>query len=816
MTARLESLLERPWRVLAVLLPIALLLAAPALRVQFGGTLLDLLPDRPVARALARVVDAVAAEDVDLAMVEASTPDRTHEASEHFAHALATSHTVSAALDHIPITSDPTPSALFRALATRGDEATLAQLRERFSPEGAARAAQRIETLALAPGGGSMRDVLTRDPYDLAPLLGERFRHLGAAVHPRADGAIVSTDGRAQLVVVRARGSAFDLRFSDAFAADLERAIVDTRRTYADVRITWTGPHAISRATRDLVKRDLQLSSVVASILVSVIFLLAMRRVRALIGVAIPLVIGTAWTSALAGVALRGLNAISIAFGAIVLGVGMDTGVHLYDRVLAERRRGHPPARAATIALRELGIPVLTAALTAAAAFASLCASELRALRELGILAAAGEVLTAIAIVLLTPTLAAALERGAPPKVAGADRPWSRAMGALAGSRFTPGIVAVVIAAIAACLAFGPRPHLADSVVLVRPKALAPLTVQADIFARFGGEPGQWIVVGDAPDLEQALQRSEALERALAPLESHGYVAGFDTVAALAPSMRAQQTRLAAVASMDPRGASDRLAQALSARGARAELFEPGLSALRESLPEAAPVDPLVGQAAPLARRFLAHRHGRVVYLAYVRPAPGHANDALRGAITRAIQGVDPSLALTGYPLLEADVRAALRADTMRVGGLATLLVTILLAISLRSVRRVALALAGVGIEIAALFCFLGIAKIPLDAYNLLAVPVLVGITIDEIVFVLHAYDEAEGSPREKARAAVREMSSATTATAAATAAGFLSLAVCRFDALRGLGIVAGVGTLLGLFCAIVVVPALSRAIDRR
>ncbi|MEI8257791.1 MAG: MMPL family transporter, partial [Deltaproteobacteria bacterium] len=446
-------------------------------------------------------------------------------------------------------------------------------------------------------------------------------------------------------------------------------------------------------------------------------------------------------------------------------------------------------------------------ALTAAAAFASLCASELRALRELGILAAAGEVLTAIAIVLLTPALAAAMERTAPPRVAGADRVWSRAMGAVAGGKSTPHFVLAGLAVVALTVAFGPHPRLADSVVLVRPRALAPLAVQASVFARFGGEPGQWIVIGDAPDLERALQLSETLERALAPLEARGDLAGFDTVSALAPSLSAQRSRLDAVARMDPAGAADRLAHTLSERGARGELFDPGLAALRAPLPTPVAVDPLTGGAAPLARRFLARRHGRVVFLAYVRPGRGHAGEALRAEVTRVIRGVDGSLSLTGYPLLEADVRAALRADTLRVGGIAALLVTLLLAVSLRSVRRVGLALAGVAVEILALFAFLGVARIQLDAYNLLAVPVLVGITIDEIVFVLHAYDEAEGTPAERARSAVREMTSATTATAAATAAGFLSLSVCRFDALRGLGLVAGVGTLLGLVAAIIVVP---------
>src|SRR5207247_2068094 len=125
----------------------------------------------------------------------------------------------------------------------------------------------------------------------------------------------------------------------------------------------------------------------------------------------------------------------------IVLGVGMDTGVHLYDRVLVERRAGYPAHEAAARAVKALGGPVLTAAVTASAAFASLCFSELRALRQLGILAAAGETLTAIAIVVLTPVLATLLERGDPPRIHGADRPWPRLLGAIAGARITPACV---------------------------------------------------------------------------------------------------------------------------------------------------------------------------------------------------------------------------------------------------------------------------------------------------------------------------------------------------------------------------------------
>ena len=128
------------------------------------------------------------------------------------------------------------------------------------------------------------------------------------------------------------------------------------------IHLSLIRPILLMGAERELVL----ISGILAAVLVSAIFLLSMRRIRALVGVGIPLLIGTTWTGALAAVALRGLNAVTVAFSAIVLGVGLDTGVHLYDRVLRERREGYPANVAATRALRALTAPLLTAAATAA------------------------------------------------------------------------------------------------------------------------------------------------------------------------------------------------------------------------------------------------------------------------------------------------------------------------------------------------------------------------------------------------------------------------------------------------------------------
>src|SRR5205814_7604228 len=137
-------------------------------------------------------------------------------------------------------------------------------------------------------------------------------------------------------------------------------------------------------------------------LLASCMFLLTFRRARALIAVIPPLALGTTWTLGIAALLPWGLSAIAIGFMSVVVGVGVDTGVHVYAALLDARRRGLSPDEAAREARRRAGRPTLMAALAAGAAFASLVPGDLVAMRQLGLLCAAGEVVTAVAVLLVT------------------------------------------------------------------------------------------------------------------------------------------------------------------------------------------------------------------------------------------------------------------------------------------------------------------------------------------------------------------------------------------------------------------------------
>ena len=112
--------------------------------------------------------------------------------------------------------------------------------------------------------------------------------------------------------------------------------------------------------------------------------------------------------------------------------------------------------------------------------------------------------------------------------------------------------------------------------------------------------------------------------------------------------------------------------------------------------------------------------------------------------------------------------------------------------------------------EIAAVLLLIRALRIPLHAYDALVLPVLLGITVDEAMFLLH---HARGA--RAIEDTLKEEGPPIAATALTTAAGFAALGACDFDGLRDLGWVGALGSVTGLAVALIVVPAGLRLAQR-
>jgi predicted RND superfamily exporter protein len=782
------------WGLLIAVTVIAFVLGP---RLSISGDLSALFPSQGDAAALGRFQRAFGGGDVAIVLVRGDDPEDVTAAAHELEDALAAKPSVVSVLKKPPQPSlDPSLAWLYAGPTARG------KLEHALSQDGMKERLAGSRELLLSPSAAQAEEILARDPLRLAQIPWEGKTELAAGLTVSSAGDFAADGGKARLVVVQPRGRAFDPVAARALVDDFDAVAAAIHAQHPKTTAELTGGHAVAVATRALLERDLVVSGVLSTVLAALVFALTFRRLRALIAVMPPLALGTAWTLGGAALLPHGLSAMSIAFAAVVVGVGVDTGVHVYAALLDGRRQGLSPVEAAAYARKKTARPTILAALAAGCTFGALALSDLRALRELGLLCGVGEVLTSLAILQVTPEIGRLLERGAPPSAPAEDAEltgWTRFVASITGSRRGALATLVVAVAVVVAVVVSGGPKSGDAIVALRPKGLAPLETQRAIFELFGGKPGQWIVLSVDRDPEAARDRSDAIAEALDGLAAEKRIDGYDALATFAPGPRLQSARMAERAKLDLPAKRAELERALTDGGWDASAFD--LSAF------ATPTAPPPTEPSPWLRaRHLAEDGGETLAVTFVRPKGDPAADR---AAEAAIRAADPSAIITGYPFLESSLKATLAHDLPRIALAALVLVAIALGASLKRPRDVILATATLATAIALVCGAMRLGGIRWHAYDALVLPVLLGITMDEAMFLLYAAREGGAQGVDGAiRRALRTQGPLVVATALTTAAGFGALLACKFDGLFDVGAVGAIGSIAGLAAALFVIPA--------
>ncbi len=817
------TLVSRPGRALVVALVATLALVPLLIRLRIDADVVDLFPQRSVeARAFARFSRSFVAEQMLLVLVEGDDGARLTQFADDFAAALTTAPETAPHVAEVRWRVSAATGELLRdhLLALLSDD-EIALAAARLQPGAVDTQVRHLRSLLAAPGGSSLAPILTADPLQLLPKLSERLQH-GLPVDAQS-GYFRSADGKALLIYVRPKAP------TSNYAAD--RALIAGATTLAQrlgarvaadgqlhggtqqPEVAFTGACAFWMFYQDWLHRDMQLSTILSGVAVLVLFGLFFRAVRALPLVALPLLVGLVWTAAAAQLLYGRINAVSLAFGTILVSIGIDLPIQLYNRLREELTR-RPPLAALETTIATLAGPSLTATLGPAAVFFACALSDYRGLAELGVLAGIGLVFNWLAMLTVFPALLAALP----------FRWWAHAdkrpiaadgdgilgfIGRYAGRRPRRVLVVGALLALAATpLAWRAR---FDRRLLSQPQSMPPVRVQAELERRFGERDRALIVLVEDADRERALKRSDLWLGEVERLRRAGLIRSYSSTAALFPSLETQQMRRAALVRADGVAGAARLERALGDAGFDVAPFA---AFLRQLAGGPAPLtldDPAARELGFLVR---AHVHddaaGRAV-ATYVYPAP-EREAAVIAALQAFARGPADGV-VTGAPVLEEALLSLLQRDTLHVTLVSGLAVALLLAVYYRRWRpwlAVMLPLLLAWILFAAA---LAILKLPLNLYNLLSVPLVIGYGIDDHIFLVHRY---QAEPEAGTGRVLATTGRAIVLTSLSTMAGFAGLAVARFDGLRLLGLSGALAVLLCLCAAFAILPALLTLLFQR
>jgi len=242
-------------------------------------------------------------------------------------------------------------------------------------------------------------DVVPSDPTELAEI---RRR---ALENPIYAGNLVSRDGTAAALMVYLMEMTEGEFLDRGIDREIAR-IADQEKGDATVWITGQA-YVKAEMSRTLLKDLLRTVPLAAAAMIIV----ALISFRSLFGALIPLTgvgIALVWTLAIFAARGESLNVITVVLPPLILVVGFAYSIHVVAEYYDMVRQGHAQGskrEAVAKALKLVALPVVLTGATTGAGFLSLAISPLTAIREFGLYATAGVLITMLVALTFAPAI---------------------------------------------------------------------------------------------------------------------------------------------------------------------------------------------------------------------------------------------------------------------------------------------------------------------------------------------------------------------------------------------------------------------------
>ncbi|MBX3638024.1 MAG: transporter, partial [Rubrivivax sp.] len=565
--------------------------------------------------------------------------------------------------------------------------------------------------------------------------------------------------------------------------------------------------------SRGRIEAEVQRLAIAGTVLMVALLSLAFGSLGALAVAALPVLTGVLVGIAAVGLGFGQVHGMTLAFGVTLIGEAVDYGIYylIQSRGLAGRggwrawvREGWPTIR--------LGL------LTSVCGFAALVFSGFPGLAQLGVFSVSGLVAAALFTRFVMPVLRPQGAAGTALRTA-LGRTGRVLLAAMPRLRWP-----LVALGVAAAVLLAQRSELwRAELTSLSPIPQEVLALDSSLRQDLSAGDARTLVVVQAPDLQAVLERAEAVGARLEALIDAGTIGGYDSVARWLPSLRTQRERLAALPAPDAlRSALGEAVAGLPVDASRLAPFVDEIAAARGRAPVTLDAlrDGAAGASlAPLIDAMLLQREdsswvallplqppiggtpsapGSEVDAATVQralAAPGAAGDAGSAGSTQVLEiGRELSSLYERY-LGQAQAQALL-------GALA---VVALMALTLRSPRRLLAVCQPLVLAVLLSMGALALAEVPLGILHLVGLLLVVAVGSNYALFFDMLQQPGQpgqaGQPANQLGADDDTLASLLLANLT-TVTSFGLIAMSAIPALRAIGLVVAPGALLALLLA--------------
>ncbi len=677
----------------------------------------------------------------------------------------------------------------------------------KLEPANMERSLHRARAELASQFGMAMRGVIAADPLYLREVVLPRLKKGNQSFDLDPDSPyFLSRDGRLLIMIAEPSQPVQDMAFARKLVAGINKA-----REGSSVTISCAGAHLSAVIDERVMKQNIIFSIVSSLVVVLGLFYFTYRRLMPTLLIPFIILYGTVMAMGTAGLFLSSIHIISFAFTALIIGLGTDYSIHLYDRFYTERSAGRESGEALRLAVIDTGHGIFTAAFTTAMPFLALVISDVRALSELGLLVGLGVLFSMYATFFFLPPLLIYVERRFPRTV---YTPLP-SFGFAAVWRFTGGkgrvMVLLTIFILAASLIASQRISFEGELKNLQPRHSEAFLTQEKIERHLSLSPKQMIVAVEGKDLEEIMARGARIGEKTEQCRQKGELASFSWLGDVINGPVAQREILARLAGrVDGKAAAERLNQALAGEGFVPDMFgvmTTGLAGMRR----ARVVSP--GEAVERMRnsplrgmvdRYLVARNGNYHLLLYLN----YRGDEFRqGAFLKELAAIDPTARTTSVDLVSGQLADTVKWSFIRGFAIGGILVIFLLIVHFESLFGVCTSLfpvlAGVIVMIGAMAGF----GQRLNFMNSMVLVTILGMGSD---YGLQIHNRLQGDPSGFSEAFIQS-GRAVFLSALTTVVGFGSLAFTDYGAMSSIGWATNFGVFATAFFALLVLPAFFR-----
>lgn len=613
----------------------------------------------------------------------------------------------------------------------------------------------------------------------------------------------VSPSGKIYAIYVESKKPNLNMAEERAFQDKIREIAesVDLKSYAADMKLYFGGSTRVMEY-RALV-HDLKVAGTISGILIFLPLLIRFRRPQYVLLIFLPLALGIPAGLALASIWVPKLNVTTSFLFAILGGLGVETGIHIFSRYYEMRRAGEALAETLTDIYVSLGPAVVTAVASLAVTFLFMVFSDFRGFSEFGLISGIG--LWTLFVVYFTffPALLILSE-----KIGLLS--FGKQIKEFEGKfRFSSGFVRLTLVLFSLITVFSilATPYLQFEYDSKKIRADTPENRVAK--QRQRATTGKRVNTPAAILIQNEAQ-ADAIKASVEKLrDSHPSTTlqGSTSVYSLVPAQQAEKMEV--IHEIQSLLEDDTIRLVPDEKRADLDRFKQALSETKPFENKEVPleiVDRFIGDPTIPGSLML------------ILPKPHLELDDGRNALAfeaeiGRIQTPMGEFQASSDAIIFAEVLKTMFRDSKKVLVISVLSVFVFVLLDFRSFRKSALVMFSILAGVFWVFGVMYLVGAKLNLYNMVMIPAVMGMSIDNSIHVFHRYQELGRGSLSKVLSTTGISAMLASFT---NASGFFGLVFCTHGGLKSMGVLASIGLATCLVTTLLYLPMILQFLEER